>query len=257
VTESLAELEEERAFLLRSLADLEAEHEAGDLGDDDYQTLKDGYTARAATVLRAIESGRARAVSRPARRWGRTTAITAGVVALAVGLGFAVARFSGDRPPGGSATGGIEESLNTRLSQARRLLATDPSQAAALYQQVLAEDPDNAEANTYLGWLAATSASQADDATLQQGTWEAAIGLFDRAVAARPEYADPHCFKAIVAFRFLGDAELAQPAVEECLALNPPQDVIGMVQALRDEVAAAVGGGSVSTVAGVTATTSG
>ncbi len=43
----LAELEEERRYLLRSLVDLDREHDAGDVDDLDYQTLKDGYTVRA------------------------------------------------------------------------------------------------------------------------------------------------------------------------------------------------------------------
>ena len=38
--------------------DLEREHDAGDVDDLDYQTLKDGYTVRAADVLREIEAGR-------------------------------------------------------------------------------------------------------------------------------------------------------------------------------------------------------
>ena len=53
----LAELEEERRFLLRSLDDLEREHEAGDVDDRDYETLQDGYTVRAAAVLRADRVG--------------------------------------------------------------------------------------------------------------------------------------------------------------------------------------------------------
>lgn len=56
----LEALEQERQFLLRSLADLDAELEAGDIEEDDYRTLSDDYTARAATVLKAIE-----ALSRP------------------------------------------------------------------------------------------------------------------------------------------------------------------------------------------------
>ncbi|MGI8686678.1 MAG: tetratricopeptide repeat protein [Acidimicrobiales bacterium] len=47
-------LEEDRAYLLRSLADLEREHDAGDLDDADYLALKEDYTARAAQVLRAL-----------------------------------------------------------------------------------------------------------------------------------------------------------------------------------------------------------
>ena len=44
---------DQREFLLRSLEDLELEHEAGDLDDADYNALKDEYTARAAAALRA------------------------------------------------------------------------------------------------------------------------------------------------------------------------------------------------------------
>jgi len=102
-TDTLAELEEERAFLLRSLADLEAEHDAGDLDDADYQALKDGYTTRAASVLRALDAGRAPGTLAPPRRWSRTLAVSAAVVALAVGLGFLVAASpataSRGRPP--------------------------------------------------------------------------------------------------------------------------------------------------------------
>src|SRR4051794_35217879 len=53
--DELAALEEQRDFLLASIVDLDREHDAGDLEDDDYRTLKDDYTARAAEVLRAID----------------------------------------------------------------------------------------------------------------------------------------------------------------------------------------------------------
>ena len=54
----LAQLEEERAFLLGSIRDLDREHEVGDVDDADYQTVRDGYVARAAAVLREIDEGR-------------------------------------------------------------------------------------------------------------------------------------------------------------------------------------------------------
>ncbi len=69
----LAELEEERRFLLRSLADLEREHDAGDVDVDDYQTLRDGYTVRAASVLRSIDDGRSTAPRRAGRGTGAGT----------------------------------------------------------------------------------------------------------------------------------------------------------------------------------------
>src|SRR5205823_8205068 len=40
------ELQEERAFLLRSLRDLEHEHDAGDIDEAHYVTLQDAYAAR-------------------------------------------------------------------------------------------------------------------------------------------------------------------------------------------------------------------
>ena len=54
----LAELEEERRFLLSSIRDLDREHAAGDVDEADYCALRDGYVARAAAVLREIEGGR-------------------------------------------------------------------------------------------------------------------------------------------------------------------------------------------------------
>jgi tetratricopeptide (TPR) repeat protein len=55
------ELNEERDFLLRSLQDLEEERRAGDVDSHDYAVLKDGYTARAAAVLRALDRRRVEA----------------------------------------------------------------------------------------------------------------------------------------------------------------------------------------------------
>jgi len=52
-----AELDDERAFLLASLEDLEHERAAGDLSDGDYDALRDRYTRRAAEVLRALDPG--------------------------------------------------------------------------------------------------------------------------------------------------------------------------------------------------------
>jgi tetratricopeptide (TPR) repeat protein len=49
-------MEEEREFLLRSISDLDREWAANDLTETDYRRLRDGYTARAAVVLRELEA---------------------------------------------------------------------------------------------------------------------------------------------------------------------------------------------------------
>jgi tetratricopeptide (TPR) repeat protein len=128
----LENLKEERDFLIRSLKDLDAEHEAGDIDDSDYQSLKDDYTVRTAGVLRAIEARSAppRRRSRPAapaasppagsapttqgstatsaerrrRRW-RLAAVAALILAVGALAGWAVTASSGSRLPGQTATG--------------------------------------------------------------------------------------------------------------------------------------------------------
>jgi hypothetical protein len=225
----LAELEDERRFLLRSLRDLDAEHDAGDVDDDDYATLRDGYTKRTADVLRAIEEGRAALPAAPPRRWGRRLAVVAAVVAVGAGAGWLVARSSGQRLGGQEITGGVgADDVATLLAQARAVLAVDPLQAQQLYQQVLEQRPEHPEALAYSGWLLFTASAGASEEvrTMAVDTAEQQLG---RAVAADGTYADPHCFLAVIADSQNDDAT-ARTEVDECLRLGPPADVRGFVE---------------------------
>jgi hypothetical protein len=226
----LAELEEERRFLLRSLRDLEAEHDAGDVDDHDYETLRDGYTKRAATVLRSIDEGRAALPAVPSRRWGWRLAAVAVVVALGAGAGWMVARSSGQRLGGREITGGTAAAdVATLLAQARALLNVDPLQAQQLYRRVLEQQPDHAEALAYSGWLLfiASSGASEDVRTMAVDT---AKSQLTKAVAADASYADPHCFLAVIAANAENDKRTARREVDECLRLGPPADVRGFVE---------------------------
>ena len=234
----LAELEDERRFLLLSLTDLEREHEAGDVDDGDYQTLKDGYTARAAAVLRAIDEGRRALPARRPPRWGRIAAVTAAVAALAIGAGLLVAHFAGQRLPGQTISGGIAEDTNSQLAQARALLGSDPLRSLELYQAVKEVDPDNVEATTYSGWLLAIQAARLGNADLVVQS----EGLLDDAIALDPQRPDAHCFKAIVRFRFLNDAATAREALDRCTALDPPAEVASQLSGLSADIDAAMAG---------------
>ncbi|HEY2429987.1 MAG TPA: hypothetical protein VGI06_13705 [Acidimicrobiales bacterium] len=55
-TASLRDLQETRDFLLRSISDLDRERAANDLTETDYRRLRDGYTARAADVMRRLDA---------------------------------------------------------------------------------------------------------------------------------------------------------------------------------------------------------
>lgn len=248
IDERLAELEQEREFLLRSLADLEREHEAGDVDEHDYETLRDGYTARAAATLREIES-RQRPAAPPSRRWGVLVAWVAGIIVLAVVAGVLVARFSGERLPGqNSPTGGVgDATVGGRLSQARATVGSDPVAALDLYKQVLEIEPDNVEAITYTAWLAAAAALQSSNADLVATTGAEALVDLRRAQEIDPTYPDAHCFSAIVLYLMLDDPANAQPELDTCLASNPPQEAKALAEALAQRIQADLDAAATST----------
>lgn len=230
--DQLAELEEQRRFLLRSIVDLDREHQYGDVDDHDYETLRDGYTARAASVLRAIESGQAELPPRRKRRYGVLAMWVVGTLLVASVAGWLVARSAGQRLPGQAITGALPgDEVAVKLAQARQLLGVDPQQAIQRYQEVRELDPDNVEALTYMGWLIA-----------QSGTSLAPSGaeLLRGAIKLDPTYADPHCFLAITSARFLDppDLDTARAEAQACLDNNPPSQMVGMVQQFIDELGA-------------------
>lgn len=232
----LAELEEERRFLLASIRDLDREREAGDVDDADFTALRDGYVARAAAVLREIEDGRSRLPAKPTRPWWRRLAVPAITVVIAAMLGWAVASFAGERLPGQTITGGPEvDEVSATLSQARQLLRQqDLLTAIQRYDDVLVLEPDNAEAATYSAWVRVIVGAQSGDAAVLA---EGLAGL-DAAVAVDPTYADSICLLAVAKARFVDppDPEGARVAGDTCLALDPPAEMTGMIQAMLTEL---------------------
>jgi tetratricopeptide (TPR) repeat protein len=223
--DGLAALEEERAFLLRSLDDLEREHEAGDVDDHDYATLKDDYTARAARTIRAIEAHQARvAAARPRRSWPRLVGTVAGVVAFAVVAGLLVAHFSGRREAGDALTGDIRESTRTQLDNARAAIQQERyDDAIEIYDDLLAEQPDNVEALAYKGL-----------AQVGNGDMQALVTLID-AAELDPDYPDTHYFLA-GAFATAGRYDTALRELDRFDTLDPPPDLAAEADDLRAQV---------------------
>ena len=240
--------EEERDFLLTSLDDLEREYAAGDVTDDDYRALKESYTARAAAVLRELDASSAIGgddddeSTAPRRSRWRAVAASVVVVALAVGAGIAVASSAGERLPGQTMTGSIGDgSVTSRLVEARAIGLGDIPRAVELYSEVLAVEPDNVEALTYIGWLTVLSATQdqtSDDAVVRD-RFQSGLLLMRQATVVDDTYPDAHCFLGITFFRFMNDAEAAEPAVQKCLDSDPPAEVKSLVEGLAEEIASA------------------
>jgi len=240
--DGLAELEEERRFLLGSLTDLEREHEAGDVDDADYETLKDGYTVRAAAVLRLIEQGQDRLPSRTPRRWGRIMIMSVVVLAASIGIGFALAGAWGERRAGQEITGFTPgDDARLLLTSARNAMsAGDFELANSLFARVVEMERDqgreNAEAVAYFGWTLALMTRNNVDQENSEARVDAARLALAQAIELEPDYADPQCFLAIIEFSFLDDAAAALPYVERCESSNPPSDIAGLIATFAEEI---------------------
>jgi tetratricopeptide (TPR) repeat protein len=261
--DALAALEEERDFLLRSLDDLDREHDAGDVDDTDYAELKDDYTARAANVLRALDDRRAAAAANaPSRSWVRT-AVGLGVVAvLALGVGWFAFRDAGTRAPGGGITGDARQDSANRAMEAQQLTGLaqqalregDSEGALELYRQAMQSysealelSPSNAEALTNRGWLyhnLALAVGEGSEAVELEGF---ALEDLDQAIAAEPTYAPARVFRAVLAAN-AGQYAAAQDDLDAADPADIPTYMASTVDDLKERIAAGFAGTPSSTV---------
>lgn len=235
-------LEEERQFLLDSLRDLEREHDAGDLDDNDYTTLKEDYTARAAAVLRTLDGGRAprpRRVREPgpepraprSRRRGRVLTVVA-IAAIAVVTGVSVATFAGQRVDPPTAAEPPSSETARRLINAQKLEAEGKAlEALKEYDEAIKADGSNVVALTYRGWLLARA-----------GLTDPALASLDRALAVNPNYPDAHFFRGMVLYQGRKDAAGAVAEFETYLASNPPPEAAAAVKGVLERARADAAG---------------
>jgi len=229
--DELARLEEERDFLLRSIEDLDREHDAGDVDPDDYDELRRGYVARAAEAIRSVEAGTADLAARQAAaKAGRTRVFvwTAAVLAFTVVAGVLLANALGSRSEGGIVTG--EGSMpGSDRDRCRSLSMSKPAEGIACYDELLKDRPDDVDALTYQGW-----------AKVRSGDVAGGAALFDRVVALDPTYPDVHVFTASV-LKNAGDFAGAQAELDRLYALNPSPVITSTLQQMGLDREVAVG----------------
>lgn len=255
----LADLEAERNFLLDSISDLDREHLAGDLDENDYAALRGDYVRRAAATLRAIEElhrdGTEVAVvpGGAASRWRRfRRKLGRPKVRLGLGVGSAIcllaaaglfaAHLAGVRLPGQSATGSITMSQAALVAEDLSKAAIEansgsPANAILLYQAVLNQVPDQQVALTYGGWLTRLSGLSAHD---EQAVKEGDANLA-KAVRFHPDYADGEGLYGVAAYEDLHSSATAVRAFQRSLADSPSALVIAGVAPVARLAYAAVG----------------
>lgn len=223
---AVGELEDERDFLLRSIDDLDREYAAGDIAEPDYRALRDEYTTRAAAVLRALDAP-GRSVSGPANPGisttahrtsaGRVWAWVLGVLVVALGAGWFVASSAGERVAGDTATGSIPEASTDRIARAQRLVREgEVLEAITVYDDLLADDPDNPVALAERGWLI----SRVDPSLVDRG-----LQGIDEAIAIDPAYAEAHFYRGMILLQSKNDTAGAAASFETALASDPPPDL--------------------------------
>lgn len=242
-------LEDERAFLQRSLDDADRELEAGDLSVEDHATLLARDVARLTEVeaeLAALEpepapepgvdEAAADPAPAPERRplsgW-RRAGIAASCLLIAFGAVVLVVHFVQARQPGQASSGSVTVSqaqlIEQQLQQALTLNNQGRTkQALLLYDKVLSEDPSNPAALAYAGWLQWNVGTSAHVTSLQRvGRAE-----IERAVHVAPTYAQGHLFDGLVYENQDHNHAAAVDQFNDFVADGPPPAELAQVAAL-------------------------
>lgn len=226
-----AALEEERDFLVRSLDDLEAELAAGDVSPDDHRVLRDDYTVRLARTLRRLDDDADRSAPGPGTPGtleagpsgaGRRRALTLLAIAIFGAVAaVTVAQAAGSRNPGGSLTGDIRGTVRQRLATCANESAPDRLvETMQCYDAILEDEPSNAEALSYKGWMLVLSG---EPELVDRGTES-----INAAIEADPTYPDARAFAAVAALR-TNNPDVGLAHLDALDTLNPPPDITDLL----------------------------
>jgi cytochrome c-type biogenesis protein CcmH/NrfG len=262
---STTALEAERDFLLRSLDDLDAEREAGNIDDHTYRVLYDDYTARAAAALRSLDEGVDLTPADPPGPSRTKRFVTVGgIVVFAVAAAFFLSSAVGQRRSGDTITGNagasstattanptaalaqaVEKNPNSygaRIAYARALLgASDAKGAIEQYDAAAKLDPKQPEPLAYGGWIRALVAQELPASADRDLLVRSALDRFEQATAAKPDYADAYVFKGLTLLNIANDPAGAVRAFQQFLVLAPPDHPMReqVLSVLREATAAA------------------
>jgi hypothetical protein len=236
-------LEDQRDFLVRSLADLRSEFAAGDLEARDYEALlarDEGRLSAVEDELRGLdaeesetdaaaagpghpdpdEAKRATRRRRPLLAVIATVALTAGATLLVIHL--ASPRLPG-QPETGSAPQNLAKEVLTQLAEASILVeegtSTSLDQALTVYRTVLVEDPTQPQALAETGWLEWEAGFSGGNTKLQRS----GTALVARSIKVEPSDYAAHLFMGTIDLKGDHDAAAAVAQYKAFLSDHPPK----------------------------------
>lgn len=270
--EGRRQLEEERAFLMQSLDDLDAEHETGGIDDESYAELHDDYTARAAAVIRTLRDG-VDVMPAPRPRAPRRTRVRAllvsAVLVFAIAAGTSLAYALGARLPGQTASGNSQASpstttpaqaaLSKKITGLEQQVNASPDdydlrlQLARAYEEngdlpnalkqsdaAMTIDPNRPEGHANAARLIYLASESAPAQTAKDQLVAEALAGFTKAIEVGPDYPDSYYFRAVLWSQSLRDLARAQVDLQSYLRRAPDGTWAQLARTLLAQVTTAL-----------------
>jgi cytochrome c-type biogenesis protein CcmH len=228
-----AQLLREHARLRGELAELDFDFQSGKLSQSDYAALKQEIAAKNVDVVNRLAVTPAETQAKPAiqaskraarvgaspqfRRW---QIIAGGVFLLVFGLalGVMLTRSVRERDSEGGTitgdflTGTTPPAARDALAEGKQAFSKqDFPKAIEAFKKVLAEDPNNPEAHTYMGYI-----------LVQAGHGDGALMAFDKALSQAPNFPMALWGKGMVLYQDKKDYTGAREILERLLNIVPP-----------------------------------
>lgn len=266
------ELEDRRLATVRSLEEIEADYEAGNLSETDYHSLRRRYEMEVERLERrlatqattpVVEPASGRQQAAPPRSWTTTLGWVAGSVAFVALAWLVMSQTLRPRAEGDTITGSLPGQDQGMAPGGAAVANVDMDRLEEL-RRITAEDPNDVEALVDLGhmYLSLQSYNELADVTqralaidpenpealthlgmllFSSGHPQGVMESFERALQIDPAFGEALQFKGMVAF-IQRDYATAVEAWQLYLEVVPPDEVAprirGMLEAARANLGA-------------------
>ena len=266
---SRAQLLRERGRLKKELVELDFDFQSGKLSESDYSQLKQEIETKGAAVIKQLSAlppeptvkkpkekpgiGDQRS-AQGATRFRRWQLVGGGMFLMLFGLLLGVMLTKSVRTRGGendTMTGDFLTGTTPANADARAALSEGKTafahqefpKAIEAFKKVLAADPNNPEAHSYMGFI-----------LVEAGHADGALLAFDRALSQAPNFPMALWGKGLVLYREKKDFAGAREALEKVLNLVPPGEERNEIAKLLAEIPAGGDQRSQASAAGPNAT---